>query len=93
MQEPCNVRLKHYKWNIAAILIFHFNTRKTGKSVYLWRPSAQMTQIGAPVFFSVNIGVMWKLLSSFVWCFLKQIIPKMELRLLDSRYKNTDSIL
>ena len=25
LQEPCNVRLKHYKWNIAAILIFHFN--------------------------------------------------------------------
>ena len=21
----CNVRSKHYKWNIAAILIFHFN--------------------------------------------------------------------
>ena len=24
-QESCNVRSKHYKWNIAAILIFHFN--------------------------------------------------------------------
>ena len=24
-QEPCNVRSKYYKWNIAAILIFHFN--------------------------------------------------------------------
>ena len=25
LQESCNVRSKHYKWNIAAILIFHFN--------------------------------------------------------------------
>ena len=25
LQEPCNVRLKHYKWNIDAILIFHFH--------------------------------------------------------------------
>ena len=25
LQKPCNVRSKHYKWNIAAILIFHFN--------------------------------------------------------------------
>ena len=25
LQEPCNVRSKHYKWNIAAMLIFHFN--------------------------------------------------------------------
>ena len=25
LREPCNVRSKHYKWNIAATLIFHFN--------------------------------------------------------------------
>ena len=25
LQEPCNVCSKRYKWNIAAILIFHFN--------------------------------------------------------------------
>ena len=25
LQEPCKVRLKYYKWNITAILIFHFN--------------------------------------------------------------------
>ena len=25
LQEPCIVRSKHYKLNIAAILIFHFN--------------------------------------------------------------------
>ena len=25
LQEPCNVRSKHYKWNFAAILIFYFN--------------------------------------------------------------------
>ena len=25
LQEPCNVRSKHYKCNIAEILIFHFN--------------------------------------------------------------------
>ena len=25
LQEPCNVRSKHYTWNIAVILIFHFN--------------------------------------------------------------------
>ena len=25
LQEPCNVRSKHYKWNVAAILIFHCN--------------------------------------------------------------------
>ena len=25
LQEPCNVRSKHYKWNIAAIFIFHCN--------------------------------------------------------------------
>ena len=25
LQEPCNVRSKHYKCNVAAILIFYFN--------------------------------------------------------------------
>ena len=25
LQELSNVRSKHYKWNISAILIFHFN--------------------------------------------------------------------
>ena len=25
LQEPCNLRSKHYKWNTPAILIFHFN--------------------------------------------------------------------
>ena len=25
LQEPCNVRSKHYKCDVAAILIFHFN--------------------------------------------------------------------
>ena len=25
LQEPCNVRSKHYKWNVAAIFIFHYN--------------------------------------------------------------------
>ena len=25
LQEPCNVRSKHYKWNIPAMIIFHFN--------------------------------------------------------------------
>ena len=23
LQEPCNSRLKNYKWNVAAIFIFH----------------------------------------------------------------------
>ena len=26
MQEPCNIRSKHYKWNVAAIFIFHCNS-------------------------------------------------------------------
>ena len=25
LQEPCNVGSKHYKWNVAAIFIFHCN--------------------------------------------------------------------
>ena len=25
LQESCNVRSKYYEWNIAAILILHFN--------------------------------------------------------------------
>ena len=25
LQEPCNVRSKHYKWHFSAILIFHCN--------------------------------------------------------------------
>ena len=25
LQGPCNVRSKHYKWNVAAIFIFHCN--------------------------------------------------------------------
>ena len=25
LQEPCNVRSKHYKWNVAAICILHCN--------------------------------------------------------------------
>ena len=25
LQKPCNVRSKHYKWNVAAIFIFHCN--------------------------------------------------------------------
>ena len=29
LQEPCNVRSKHYKCNVAAILIFHFNIAVT----------------------------------------------------------------
>ena len=25
LQEPCNVRSEHYKWNVATIFIFHYN--------------------------------------------------------------------
>ena len=25
LKAPCNVRSKHYKWNVAAIFIFHCN--------------------------------------------------------------------
>ena len=30
LQEPCNVRSKRHKWNVAAIFIFHCNITAYG---------------------------------------------------------------